>query len=186
MSGLARKLIRHHVVQRLKEIGPDVGGRILASSTLPLWAHGNSEEFPAVLVYTRREDAEVFNTAPRQYRNTLLLAVEIVALLDENADDVLDDIAEGIEFMFSEDQTLNMLCEYVEMSSTEMTLSQDESGHVFGSAIITFRIIYLTDAVASGDVEPNLLTELQRIYSDWKPARALSDTPSVKDGIEFD
>lgn len=186
MSGISRKLIRHHVVTRLKEIGPDVGSRIFASSTLPFWAHEHSDVLPAILVYTRREDAEVFNTAPRRYKNTLLLAVEIVANLDETADDVLDDIAEGVEFVFREDQTLNDLCEYVELSSTEMTLSQDESGRTFGSAVITYRVVYITDAVASGEVEPNLLTELKRIYPDWVPAGALPDTPPVKDGVEFD
>lgn len=186
MSGIARKLIRHHVVARLKEIGPDVGGRVFASGTLPLWAHGNDDEFPAILVYTRREDTEVFDVAPRSYKNTLLLAVEVVVQLDETMDDTLDDIAEGVELVFCEDQTLNSLCEYVELSSTEMTLSQDESSRTFGSAVITYRVVYLTDAVASGEVEPNLLTELKRIYSDWLPAGAHTDTPREKDGVEFD
>lgn len=189
MSGSVRKELRHYIVNRMKKIGPDVGGRIYANPTLPLWGNEKvlgGKEFPAILVYTRREDAEVFDVSPRTHKRTLALAVEVVAQLNNELDDLLDDICAQVEFVFNEDQTLAELCEYVELASTEMTLSKEPSNRILGSAVMTFNIVYLTYAVASGEVEPNLLTELKRINMDWRPAGAFADTPTEKDGLAFD
>lgn len=189
MSGALRKALRQYVVKRTKEIGPDVGGRVYPTAVLPRWGNENvtgKKEFPAILVYTRREDTEIWDVSPRSYKHSLRLAVEVIAQQNNELDDLLDDLTQGIETVFNEDRTLGMLCESVELSSTEMMLSADASNRVIGSALMTYDVIYLTYAVASGEVAPNLLAELQRINLDWRPAGSTADTPTKKDGLVFD
>lgn len=180
-----RAAIRHRAVESLKRIGTDAGERVYPSMIRPLWG----EDLPCVLVYTRREDAEVFDVAPRSYDRTLALAVEVVAkgegADDGLLDDTLDRVAYQVEMVFNEDQTLGGLCESVLLKSTEVTLNMDGE-EITGSAVMTFDVRYITDAVASGAVSPNLLTPWHRAGVEMKPSGSLGDTPTEKDEVELE
>lgn len=146
------------------------------------------ETLPCILVYTNKEDCEVYDTAPKSYKKTLSLDIEIVAEGNALLDDTLDDICNQVEAVFNEDQHLGApgaeLVDDIELSGTSITL--DPTGEVLtGSAVMVIKVTYVEDAVASGTVEPHTLDPFESIYMDTKPLDSLADSPVEKDGIEL-
>lgn len=173
-----RKQIRDRVATILQSYSTDAGDRIYKAMYLPI-APNN---LPCICVYTNREAVEIYQSAPRVYDKRLTLQIEIIAEANEALEDVLDKICGQVESIFNEDQHLNDIAETVEYKSVEMSIAI--TGEVVtGSAVMTYEVRYLEDAVASGLLDPHKLVPFKTIYLDSKPGGSLPETPTEKDGV---
>jgi hypothetical protein len=136
-----RKLIRQEIVDLLTAGVALVSGRVYKSRTRQIWP----EEMPCIAVYTRSDDAETRNAAPREYVRTVAVAVEVMAKLDDDLDDTLDDVCEQVEtVLFANEFILNGTAQVI-LADTQITLTAEgDSQH--GSAIITVEATYYQDA----------------------------------------
>ncbi len=160
-----RKLIR----AKVKEImtgNTSVGANVFASRTRQLWP---AEELPAIMIYTLAEEVSFFDASPQRLKRDLTLAIQIVARADDELDDTLDDIAQQVESIMSENQYLGDLCGDLLLTSVEMHLSPEgDSQH--GSCILAYTVTYYTIDAATGD-DPrfgNLLVPLDTADVQWK------------------
>lgn len=135
--GYPRKDIRKAVIARLKEANTESGIRVYTNRIRPIFP----AECPLILVYTRNEPAEISNEAPREYKRTLRVNVEIVALADDDLDDTLDAIAEKVEKAIFEDETFGGLASDTVLGETDVDIV-GEGEKPIGAARITFEISY--------------------------------------------
>lgn len=98
-----RKLIRTAVEDRLKASGIVPAERVFSNRSREL----KRNELPAILIYALEEAVEQSCEAPREYKRTLTIAVEMVAQAAEESDldDTLDDMAEMVEAEIFKDET---------------------------------------------------------------------------------
>lgn len=175
-----RKQIRDRAAEILMSYSTDAGDRVYKAMYLPI----APSELPCICVYTNKETVEIYQSAPRVYDRTLYLRIEIIAEANEDLEDVLDRISGQVEGIFNEDQHLNDIAEEVEYKGIEMAV--DIKGEmVTGSAVMTYEVRYLEDAVASGLLDPHKLVPFEIIYLDSRPGGSLPDTPTEKDGISL-
>lgn len=188
-----RKIIRARVVDILKNYGsyPSTGGsptdaglRVYPNMTKKL----HKDLLPCIVVYTQQEDSEEFDSSPRSCKKTLSLIVEVVAECNEALDDTLDDICQQVETVFNEYQFVpqpdDELVESCDLVSTKNVLSVDGAMQT-GSALMTYRIVYVEDAVASGNVRPHLLVPFKGVNVDSRPQGSTDETPTEKDQVDF-
>lgn len=149
--------VRRKIVERLKD-RTEAAERVFSNRARQLWP----EELPAIMVYTRSETSKDFGSAPRSLERELRMAVEIVAKADENLDDELDTIAQQVEDRILGDDTLGGICSDIILTDTEMAVS-GEGDTLFGSAVLTFRVVYHTEVYVK-DAE---ITDLERINVDY-------------------
>lgn len=175
-----RKSIRHAIAAALTG-NTSAGANVFASRTRSIPA----SKLPAILVYTSSETAEVFNQSPRELRRTLSVGIEIAARADDDLDDALDDIAEQVERVMSEHQTLSGTASDVLLTGTEITLTKDGDNQ-HGAAILTYEVTYYTVDVSEGIEGPgvpdeNVLRPFERAGAEWRPNGATADSPVTKD-----
>lgn len=136
-----RDTIRKQVVQVLS--GQTAAGtRVFANRVKPFMSNGWTSELPAIVVYTLDEQADIFNDAPREYRRTVQVMVEIQAAADEALDDVLDDIADRVELLLMRDDTLAGTVNDLKMARTRMAL-KEQGETLIGACMIQFDAEYL-------------------------------------------
>lgn len=144
-----RQLIRK-VIKDLLKGATDAGEQVFTSRSIPTWV----ENLPVILIYTKDENVERFNEAPKSYRRILNLELEIVAKgsEDEDVQEVLDRVSDQIESLMEKDETLgndenkNNIANKLELSKVEYTLEADGDSPV-GMAKNTYSIEYFTDVV---------------------------------------
>lgn len=147
-----RSEIRKKLVAILKD-NTECADRVFANRARQLWP----EELPAILIYTRTETSTEFESSPRSLKRDLRIAIEVVSKADEDVDDELDRISQQVENLIHADDTLQETVSDCLLSDVEMSVAgQGET--VFGSAVMTFRVIYITEAVASSEDLPDLET----------------------------
>ncbi|MGD9664616.1 MAG: hypothetical protein AB7U34_05375 [Novosphingobium sp.] len=176
-----RKTIRHAIKDALLN-NTSAGAHVYASRTRPIPA----TSLPAILVYTNNEAVEIFNESPREYRRTLTLGIEIAARADEALDDTLDDIAQEIERILSENQTPGG-ADTLLLTGAEIVLTKDGDNQ-HGSCVLTYDAIYFTLDVSEGVAGPgvpadNVLTPFERGGVVWRPNGATEDSPQAEDEI---
>ena len=145
-----RKLIRQEIVDLLTAGVALVSGRVYKSRVRPVWP----EELPCIVVYSRNETAEIRTAAPREYSRLARIDVEIMARMDDDLDDALDDICEQVEsVLFANESILNSTANLT-ITDTDISLT-NEGDNQHGSAIITVEALYYQDAPAdlSGDFD---------------------------------
>lgn len=136
-----RKKIRAYVVGQLKQ-HVDVGERVEASRARPIW---QDEESPIVLVYFRDETADHQQSAPRIYKRTLNLHVDIIFREGMNAiDDFLDSRAFEVEYALLHDRTFGGLVHDCSLTGTAPTEINAEGDSRQGLLRLEFAILYET------------------------------------------
>lgn len=136
-----RKLIRDQVVLALNG-HTDAGLNVWASRVLPVWNGRNGLEavMPSILIYTPSDRAEVFNESPREYRRSLQIAVQL-HVLGADVDDPLDAMAEQVEALLLEDETLGGTVSDLRLVDSEFVFS-DEGEREMGAARLMFEATY--------------------------------------------
>ena len=186
-----RRLIRDAFVAVLTGL-PTTGANVFKSRVRALW---ETEELPALLVYTQDDRAEIFNEAPRRYERTASVAVEIVARANDDLDDVLDGIADEVEaalfdnpyLLVSDGQggTVARSADTV-LTTTEIKILKEGDTEI-GAARLTFDATYYQDAPADVSTTGNP-DDLATVGLDWNPGGQLPPAPDdgdhLKDEIE--
>jgi len=181
---IIRKAIRYAIANVLKD-NTDAGGNVFASRTRKLTA----DNLPAILVYTTEEAAEEFIQAPRELKRTLTVRIEIAARADEELDDTLDDLAQEVEDILSENQTLDDVASDVILTRTEIVLNADGDNQ-HGACVMSYDVTYYTKDVSDGEEGPgvpdaNVLRVFARAGVEWRPNGATADSPVTKDLIQL-
>lgn len=172
-----RQAIREKV-QTILLNNTDAANRVYTSRATAWW----KAELPAIGIYTRSEDAEIFEEAPRSYRRTLSLTIEAVDKEADDLEDNLDTLAEDIEKYIRLETFLGL--DYVQdviyiRTETEI----DPGGELeIGSAILTYSIPYTT--YQPEELEPAGLDDLEKIAVDWEQPPSDVDT-DAQDEINF-
>lgn len=139
-----RQLIREAATALLVNQGP-WENRVFKNRMRPLsqrpGQRSSRSQLPALIIYTRNEQAEVFNAAPRIYRCTLELVFEYIVDESDTIDDELDDGAEIIERIIGRNDTLSDTVNDTEYSSSQITIA-DQGERPIGSVILTFAVEY--------------------------------------------
>lgn len=141
-----------------------------------------AEELPALIIYTKSESAEISNVAPREYKRTLKLAVDI-AYMDKDAarpDDFIDDTAQEIEQRLFRNETLDGLASDLFLSDTEIDFNTDSENET-GLCRLTFDVIYYTKAPIE---QPNL-NPFERYEAEYKLPGSTPTTPQDIDITEL-
>jgi len=145
-----RQVIREAVKAAL--VGKTAAGpRVYETRTTP-WLR---VQLPAISVYTLEEtvDPESRKTAPRELTRTIKLAVQAVVEQGINMDDALDAISLEIERAMHADPSFGDTCSDSVLAATEQ-LYEDGGNRPIGAAILTYSVIYFTDAPAAADLAP--------------------------------
>lgn len=181
MTASKRKIIRSNIAKALLN-NTSAYDRVYESRTRKVPV----EALPAILIYTREETSEIFSVSPRELKRVLSVAIEIAARADENLDDQLDDIAQEVEQILSEHQTLSDEVQDIVLSRTEiMYTAEGDSQH--GSCVLTYEVTYYTEDVSRGvagrGVPPeNVLTPFETAHISYvvPPAETVSAVDEVE------
>lgn len=174
-----RQSIREHVAALLLSppMHEDISG-VYASRQ----ARVHEEEKAVILVYTKSESAELSVAAPREYKRTLKLAVE-VARFDQPSSEVdafLDSIALEVETRVLKDETFGGLVADVVLSDTEIDFITDAENEI-GVARLLFDIEYQTKAPR----EDFDLDAFERYRAEYEPPGATPETIPMVDETEL-
>lgn len=180
-----RKNIRHAIGSALLNNIADVGANVFVSRTRKV----PESSLPAILVYTRQETAEEFNTSPRELKRTLTVAIEIAARADDELDDKLDYLAQGVERLMSENQTLEDYASDVVYTGSEITLT-GEGDNQHGSCVMTYDVTYYTLDVSEGVAglgvpDGNVLVPFETAGASWKVPPFAAQQPQAEDEISL-
>lgn len=134
-----RTIILNEIVQTLK--GKTIAGQNVAYSFTPKPQMNN---LPVVLVYAQNEEIEQLSQAPREMRRNLFVTVEAIA---DGSDDVemtvrIDDLADEIEQLLSEDDTLNCSADDILLSSVQFQYEGEDIENPIGSCRLIYQIKY--------------------------------------------
>lgn len=107
------------------------------------------DEMPAVVIYTKSESAEIYIAAPREYKRTMKVAIEVFdkfddageTTLEDDVDDRLDALAEQIEQRLYKDETLGGKVSDLKFSDSESDF-MPEGEQPIGALRMTFDVEY--------------------------------------------
>lgn len=178
-----RKAIRNILLNKT-----EAKDRVFTNQSTPSWV----EDLPVILIYSRSEDNEVFNESPREWKRTVNMAIECIAVAPESPnigdsdesparllDDLLDDIADKIELELSRDDTLNCTADDINLSSTEFDFEGDGQMPV-GSVRLIYQVTYYTNVPANIDLQPEV-SDYEQAGVEWNVGH---DNESPDENIE--
>lgn len=161
-----RNLIRNAVVARLVAQIPSLATKIFPNRIRPLF----QSSLPCILVYTLKEPVEISIEAPREYKRSLQLVVEIAAKADASLDDTLDTLCASVETaIFEGDETFGGLVWDTFLTDTEVSILADGE-KLIGTARITLEMPYFQrlpgDTFADGNDDLNTIDTKIDVGSD--------------------
>jgi len=181
-----RKQIRHCVKSLLLGI-EGIGDRVFTNRAKKMW----KTEYPAIIIYTKNEPAEIRDASPRKYRKSLSLVIELLLKIDKEdqdnketediLDDSMDDFCEIIEQRIFANETLNGLVSDTILTNTEMDHGVDGDSEIAG-AQLTFECTY--DSLAPAETEELADFETASVTWSEKADSEVAETP--KDTIELE
>ena len=123
----------------------DCADRVYKNRARPfINVEGWVSELPALVVYTRDEQASAYSEAPLAFERRAQIVVEIHAKQGEDTDDLLDHIAEQVEVLISR-FTWESISMRFRLNSTQMALSDVNSSEIVGACAIQFEIVYYSN-----------------------------------------
>lgn len=96
---------------------------------------------PAILIYTKDESSAVYNEAPRMYKRTVELVVELAMAMTDSIDDDLDTFADVVENRILQDDSLGGTAAETRLVSSTMTIV-DTGEMPIGAVVMTFDVDY--------------------------------------------
>lgn len=180
-----RKAIRRAIVAAIKAANTIAGQNVFRSRTKAL----ESRELPSIVVYAMEEKISLFNESPREYERVLQVKIEIALEGRDNfADDVdedIDDIAEQIEHVFKENQTIDDLVRDVTMTAFDSDLPV-EGERKTGGGVLSFDVRYYTLDVSDGLAAPNRLDAFVTGGVTFEVSPSVGGQPQAADSIKPD
>lgn len=140
-----RQVIREAAKVMLLNQGPWLDrvftNRMRALSQRPAQRSDRSQ-LPALVIYTRKETADIFNAAPREYKCQVEVIIEIVADATDDVDDLLDGMAETVERILGRDDTIAETADDCEYVGADMTIVDGGVERAIGAVALTFQATY--------------------------------------------
>jgi len=135
-------------IKELMKVNTDLGGRWFASRPNPVYFN----EVPCGLIYFSDQGSDHENTAPRNYKHTLALTIEVMHNMDSERDNALDDWLDSraweVEVAMLSDRFLGLpgIIEDTVLSRTQpVTIESEGSAQDIGSIRLFFDITYRCD-----------------------------------------
>lgn len=193
-----RAMIRQAIVDLLALPGGDpetyptsCGANVFKSRMRAWWP----EELPAIAVYARSDNAELFNQAPLEYRRTVEVVIEIVAKLDDDLDDELDAIAAEVERILILNETLKPedwpFDEWPEirLGDTSITINAHDGENQHGAAVMTFPVTYYQpapeDITGTADGLAADIQDLDTVTVGWNLENEQEEDDRAQDTYDF-
>lgn len=139
-----RKLIRDKAVEILKAANTDALLKVYPNRIKPLVCNNFQNELPAIKVFTLTESSEIFNVAPREYKRSVQLAIEIVDEANDSIDDSLDQIGRQVELALLNNNLMDSVCNDIHYTSSTVGLREEGDSNI-GFLGIVFTVEYLDE-----------------------------------------
>ncbi len=134
------------------------GTRVFENRVTPLWQ--GPGKLPAIIVYADKEEAEIHAVAPRTYKRTLSVTIEVHDSQNESTDESLDAVSAQIENVLESNADLDGSINDLRYVSTEI-LVLGEGQKFTGAARMLFLAEYFSD---EGTEVPDALTSVHITY----------------------
>lgn len=162
-----RQVIREAARGMLLGKGPWL--EVYTNRMRPLSARPNirsdRSQLPALIIYTRTEKATIHNAAPREYKCTVDMIIEIVAADTDKVDNTLDDMAATVERILGRDDTIAGTADDCVYTGTDMTIVAERVEQPIGGIALVFEVTYYREAP---DPESTAeLDDLERVHVDY-------------------
>jgi len=156
-----KKFIRKRVQEVLKGANIDcIGEDVFCCRSIP----SEIDALPVVLIYPQSSPSDIFSQAPKSYRHSYNLVIEIINQGDDDEDmqNEIDDISEKIIDALEADKELESELEY-------MTLNDSIYAHEAGgeSPVFSERILYTFEYIRDARRQKNL-PDLKRVGTTYK------------------
>lgn len=176
-----RTLIADAILKRIK--GKTDAGQNVAYSYTP---KPSMTQLPIVLIYAQSEDVEELSQAPRELRRNLFLSVEATADGSDDAEMTirLDNLADQIEQLLSQDDSLGGIVDDIIMNSIQFQYEGEETESPAGSCRMVYLVRYRT-FVPREQVD---VDDFNSINADWdiSPEGEPDSNIEANDIIKFD
>ena len=182
-----RQLIRENIKDILIDAATPAADRVYESRVAPLFKKKFYENLPAIVIYTSSTSTEIFNEAPRDYKHSVTVQIEVVASANEDLDDLLDDIAKQIEQALYVNNRLPSkadpsICAAAETILRSTQLSLDPNGETFiGSARLEWEVWYWEGAPEGVATEA-----FEQLNDTWNLDNNQHEDDQAEDQIELD
>ena len=170
---LAKRKMKEFVQTKLLN-KTDAGARVYIGRSIPT----NSEDLPAILIYSTGENISRFNEAPKNYQRNMNLLVECIAAGndDDDLDIRLETLAEKVEALLEIDETLGGIANKLELAGSDYQ-SEPDAASPLGNLALRFNVEFYTDAIREGvDLETFKGTDI-----DWKIGHHAAHPDNVVD-----
>lgn len=144
-----RKEIRKKITELLKG-WVDIGGKVYSSRPNAAWLN----EVPLALVYYNSEGADSQNTAPKKYKKSLMISIQVLARFEKEIEDYLDSRAYEIEAALGDDKFLGIdYVEDVDLIKTTPVSIDDTGNENIEAVILNFEVTYRHRAEVIGSLD---------------------------------
>lgn len=159
--GNKRKEIREAFVAHIIAANTAAGVKVYENRARPVW----QDNLPAINVWTDRETVDLLNAAPKIYRRTLEVVVEIYADSKANIDDMLDMVSNQVENAFDTEDRFTL-----QASTSDITYAGSEMGLIESGTRQTgiCRIHYDVEYISHAGVDPATLDDFLRADVSYK------------------
>lgn len=166
-----RKAIRKKLIAILKG-KTSAEDRVYDNPSIPPW----EENLPVINIYNRNEDADLYAQAPREYKRTVMFAIECHASGPDQSEqlpegtpllsDILDDMCEAIEAAIERDDSLGDEVDESLLTSIQFA-TEGEGNQPNGSARLLYAVTYYRMAPLSIDKQDGV-SDLEEVNAEWK------------------
>lgn len=186
-----RALIRQRVIAALVN-ATDAGPRVFDSPPRSVWP----EEFPALHVYVDRDDVATWKAAPRAYKATVRVTVEVYARDRRIGPNVftaatqIDNLVDQVEAALDADRLLRdpttreAAAADGPDSGVELSIETDfdkDDRNTIGIARVTWQYVYVR---AAATVAKPPAQDLDTVHVEFETSSAANDVPEAVDDID--
>ena len=138
-----RKYLRKKIQQLLKDANiPGVGQDVFSMRSIPTGV----DSLPLILLYPKNETLDRFDEAPKRYRRSLDMIIEIQTVHDDDEllTDEMDDLAAKVEQVIEDDIVIEADVEHIELKTVAYDTEGDGQSPI-GAVKMTYEIEYITE-----------------------------------------
>lgn len=167
-----------------KDVDPNL---IRVSRSIPT----QSEDLPAILIYSTTESVRRFDESPKRYERTLTVNIECLdsGNNDDDMDMRLEVIADRVEAIMESDETLGGIANDLELVSSNYQQEPDGESPM-GSLVLQYNIEFYQYAIRADET---CLDDLKGVDVDYKvghdnasPEPEPTETVDAQDTINFE
>jgi len=175
-----RKAIRHYLRDRIRDLVPELGGRVWTNRGPAL----EPEEMPCCVVWSTTMESTPLDEAPLAYSNACTIIVQVYvtegAKADDGIDDRLDDMVELVANVLKREDTLQGCVSSLRLQRTDRSAEYKDA--VFGEERLTYTVTYQDPHPGSREED---LRPLRVIAAKWDGAPDADGTVDFEDEVHL-